>query len=138
MDIDNIKKGFEKPDVDEDHLMNIMSGNEPVVNETKQQMELKETKAREKIKPASIKKVDYEDTFLTNRYPSGRNGKVVYIRPEFHERLLRIVQLSKEDRITLYAYIDNILDYHFREFGNDITEYYNERIKPILTRVRQS
>jgi len=114
--------------------MNIMSGAEPapVTKTDKDQAEHKEPKAREKTKSASSKKIDYEDVFLTNRYPSGRNGKVVYIRPEFHERLLRIVQLAREDKTTLYSYIDNILEYHFREFGIEITDYFNDRYKPIL------
>lgn len=134
MDTDNIKKGFEKPNVDEDYLMNIMSGDEtsPVPSAGKDQTAPKEAKAREKTRAASPKKVDYEDVFLLNRYPSGRNGKVVYIRPEFHERLLRIVQLAREDKTTLYSYIDNILEHHFREFGNEITDYFNDRYKPIL------
>ena len=76
--------------------------------------------------------MDYEETFLVNRFPSGRNGKVVYIRPEYHERLLRIVQLTREEKTTLYSYIDNILEHHFSEFGDDITHYFNERFKPIL------
>lgn len=37
----------------------------------------------------------YPLTFLANRFPSSRNGKVVYIRPGYHERLLRIVQLIR-------------------------------------------
>ena len=84
-------------------------------------------------KPGRIKdKEQYPITFLTNRFPSGRSGKVVYIRPEYHERLLRIVQLTREEKTTLYSYIDNILEQHFREFGDDITDYFNERFKPIL------
>lgn len=74
----------------------------------------------------------FPSKFLTNRFPSGRNGKVVYIRPEYHERLLRIVQLTREEKTTLYSYIDNILEHHFREFSEDITDYFNERFKPIL------
>lgn len=74
----------------------------------------------------------YASLFLTNRFPSGRNGKVVYIRPEYHERLLRIVQVSREEKATLYSLIDNILEHHFKEFGEDIIDYYNRRNKPIL------
>ena len=124
---------FEKPDVDEEYLMNIISGDEPeIIPETKKQETPKEVKPKEKKRNSSVKKVEYEDTFLVNRFPSGRNGKVVYIRPEYHERLLRIVQLTREEKTTLYSYIDNILEYHFREFGDDITNYFNERFKPIL------
>ena len=134
MSTDKRRKDFDKPVVDEELIMNIMSGNQSfTVPEANQQQEIqKETKTKEKARNSSSKKVDYEETFLVNRFPSGRNGKVVYIRPEYHERLLRIVQLTREEKTTLYSYIDNILEHHFREFGDDITDYFNERFKPIL------
>ena len=134
MSTDKRRKDFDKPDVDEELIMNIMSGNQSfTVPEANQQQEVqKETKPKEKARNSSSKKVDYEETFLVNRFPSGRNGKVVYIRPEYHERLIRIVQLTREEKTTLYSYIDNILEHHFREFGDDITDYFNERFKPIL------
>lgn len=128
----NKDKDFEKPNVDEDYLMNIISGDkaaDPPQNNQQQEIP-KETKLKEKAR--NSKKADYKETFLVNRFPSGRNGKVVYIRPEYHERLLRIVQLTRDERITLYSYIDNILELHFREYGDDITNYFNERFKPIL------
>ncbi|GAE65862.1 DUF3408 domain-containing protein [Chryseobacterium indologenes] len=134
MSTDKRRKDFDKPVVDEELIMNIMSGNQSfTVPEANQQQEIqKEIKPKEKARNSSSKKVDYEETFLVNRFPSGRNGKVVYIRPEYHERLIRIVQLTREEKTTLYSYIDNILEHHFREFGDDITDYFNERFKPIL------
>ena len=134
MATDNKRKDFEKPDVDEEYLMNIMSGDQPVPDKPipKSQEEIKESKPRERSRSTSTKKVDYEETFLVNRFPSGRNGKVVYIRPEYHERLIRIVQLTREDKTTLYSYIDSILEHHFKELGDDITDYFNERYKPII------
>ena len=134
MSTDKRRKDFDKPVVDEELIMNIMSGNQSfTVPEANQQQEIqKETKTKEKARNSSSKKVDYEETFLVNRFPSGRNGKVVYIRSEYHERLLRIVQLTREEKTTLYSYIDNILEHHFREFGDDIIDYFNERFKPIL------
>ena len=131
---DNKNNDFKKPNVDEEYLMNIISGDEPVAppSNNKKQDVPKETKPREKVRNSSSKKAHYEETFLVNRFPSGRNGKVVYIRPEYHERLLRIVQLTREERTTLYSYIDNILEHHFREYGDDITNYFNEHFKPIL------
>ena len=125
-----------KPIVDEEYLMDLMSGDKPlpeirsgtVIEKDRAPKDLKADKG----KGRSSKKVEYEDFFLVNRFPSGRNGKVVYIRSEFHERLLRIVQLTREDKVTLYSYIDNILEHHFREFGDDITDYFNSKFKPIL------
>ncbi len=137
MPTDKRRKDFDKPDVDEEMIMNIMSGNQtaavPEAQRQEQQQEVqKEVKPKEKARSSSSKKVDYEETFMVNRFPSGRSGKVVYIRPEYHERLLRIVQLTREEKTTLYSYIDNILEHHFREFGDDITDYFNERFKPII------
>lgn len=131
MTTDNSKSKFAKPQVDEDYLMNIISGDEPLSNDQQKKEDVKEIKSKEKQR-SSLKKVDFEETFLVNRFPSGRNGKVVYIRPEYHERLLRIVQLTREEKTTLYSYIDNILEQHFREYGADITRYFNEHFKPII------
>lgn len=139
MSPENKNNDFKKPDVDEDYLMNIISGDEPIAPpQNNQQPEARKgtkPKPKEKARKSPSKKADkanYEETFLVNRFPSGRNGKVVYIRPEYHERLLRIVQLTREEKTTLYSYIDNILEHHFREYGDDITDYFNERFKPIL------
>lgn len=134
MPIDKRTKDFAKPDIDEELILNIMSGNNStVVPESYRQQETpKESKPKEKVRSDLSKKLSYEEFFLVNRFPSGRSGKVVYIRPEYHERLLRIVQLTSEEKTTLYSYIDNILEHHFREFGNDIINYFNERFKPIL------
>ncbi|MDV3837639.1 conjugal transfer protein TraB [Elizabethkingia anophelis] len=128
---DNPKDEFKKTEVDEDYLMNIMSGDEPLPNTSQKHEQLKENKPREKQR-SSPKKMDFEETFLINRFPSGRSGKVVYIRPEYHERLLRIVQLTREEKTTLYSYIDNILQQHFQDYGADITRYFNEHFKPII------
>jgi len=134
MESDKKHKGFQKPVVDEDYLMNIMSGDEAINNDknTSQSVEAKENKRNEKIRVSAPKKQNYEEVFLTNRYPSGRSGKVVYIRPEYHERLLRIVQLTREEKTTLYSYIDNILEQHFNDFGTEIQNFFNERNKPIF------
>ncbi|WP_333577812.1 DUF3408 domain-containing protein [Sphingobacterium sp.] len=127
------RRDFEKPVVDEQYLMNIMSGDEPLPAMNVANSEVpKEVKPVERTKSKSTKKLDYQEIFLVNRFPSGRNGKVVYIREEYHERLLRIVQLTREDKVTLYSYIDNILEQHFQEYGEDITTYFNEKFKPIL------
>lgn len=128
------RKEFEKPIIDEEYLMNIMSGDEPIPEENGNIDDALSTESTGKSerKAKSGKKLNYEEVFLVNRFPAGRSGKVVYIRSEYHERLLRIVQLTREEKITLYSYIDNILENHFREYGQDITEYFNKKFKPIL------
>ncbi|MDV3572714.1 conjugal transfer protein TraB [Elizabethkingia anophelis] len=76
--------------------------------------------------------VDYESLFFRKNQTHARSGKVVYVRAEFHEKLSRIVQVIGEDKISLYTYVDNILEYHFKEFGEEIIKSFNEKYKPIL------
>ncbi|MGG5903192.1 DUF3408 domain-containing protein [Sphingobacterium daejeonense] len=124
---------FEKPDVNEEYLMGIIGGEEPVAPpNTDKQETPKAVKPKEKVRNIPSKKVDYEEKFLANRFPSGRTGKVVYIRPEYHERLIRIVQLTREEKTTLYSYIDNILEHHFEEFEEMILALYNSKTKPLF------
>ena len=133
MSVDKKRKDFEKSEVDEEMILNIMSGNQASdITEVKQQQQKKKNDIKEKVRINSSKSRNYEEIFLVNRFPSGRSGKVVYIRPEYHERLLRIVQLTREDKTTLYSYIDNILEQHFKEYGDEITAYFNDHFKPIL------
>ncbi len=139
MSVDKKRKDFEKSEVDEEMILNIMSGNQasdiPEVKQQQQQQQQQQKKKndiKEKVRINSSKSRNYEEIFLVNRFPSGRSGKVVYIRPEYHERLLRIVQLTREDKTTLYSYIDNILEQHFKEYGDEITAYFNDHFKPIL------
>jgi len=139
MSIQNNKNTDKQKAVDEDYLMNIISGEQPAARQQAPQTEHSEiaenSEPKNKTTARNRKaapKEDYEQAFLTNRMPSSRNGKVVYIRQEYHERLLRIVQLTREEKITLYGYIDNILAEHFKEYGQEITEYFNERFKPII------
>lgn len=61
-----------------------------------------------------------------------RGDKSIYIRPEYHERLSRIIQIIAEDQIPLYAYLDNILAYHFEMFEKEITDDFNNKYRPIF------
>ena len=87
---------------------------------------------KEKSRVKKANETDYESIFFRRPDTNARDGKTVYIRPDFHEKLTRIVQVIGEDKITIYAYLDNLLDYHFQEFGEQITKSFNDKYKPIL------
>lgn len=136
------KKGTQNELLDEDYLMNIMSGDievksakqvKPIVEEKEEpviQKQVPQTKEKKPKKEVAITK--YQELFLINDFPSTRAGKVVYIRPEYHEVLLRITQLAKEEKTTLYSYLDNILKQHLQDYSQEITQYFNDKFKPIL------
>jgi hypothetical protein len=138
MEKENKKKST--PEIDEEFLMNIIADGVKkdglnIPSEASQKQEEKEPEkpvSRERSRSRKASEADYEKTFFKRAETNARNGKSVYIRPDFHERLSRIVQVIGEDKITIYAYLDNVLEHHFQEFGDDITKSFNDKYKPIL------
>ncbi|TDE53315.1 DUF3408 domain-containing protein [Flavobacterium sp. GT3P67] len=138
MEKDNKKKAI--PEINEELMMNLM-----VDGIKKEGLQLPLEKPETQIKPLQEKpfakegnkgkkanEQDYESIFFKKPGTIARDGKTVYIRPDFHEKLSRIVQVIGEDKITIYAYLDNLLEYHFQEFGEQITTSFNDKYKPIL------
>ena len=147
-----MEKGNKKkvtPDIDEELMMSLMVDGvkkegiqlppeptkvpekETEIEEIKQEVERTKPAVREKSRTKRTADADYESTILKKSDTNSRDGKTVYIRPEFHEKLTRIIQVIGEDKISIYAYLDNLLDYHFQEFGEQITKSYNDKYKPI-------
>ena len=93
---------------------------------------LEKPTVKEKTKIKKTNETDYESLFFKRTDTNARDGKTVYIRPDFHEKLSRIVQVIGEDKISIYGYLGNLLDYHFQEFGEQITKSFNDKYKPIL------
>jgi hypothetical protein len=135
------------PDINEDLMMNLMVDGvkkeglqlppEPAEKPELQdintgEFQKEKSGVKEKSKGKRINDAEYEKVFFRKPETNARDGKTVYIRPEFHEKLTRVIQVIGEDKITIYAYLDNLLDYHFQEFAEQITKRYNEKYKPIF------
>lgn len=125
--------------IDEKFLMEMMAGGDkmksqelPDGEKPPVQVEVTKTTSKEKGRLRKQPEADYLEVFFKNSETAARLGKSVYIRPEFHDRLNRIVQVVGEGKITIYEYLDNILAYHFQEFGDVIVQTYNDKYKPIL------
>jgi hypothetical protein len=138
MEKDNNKKNI--PEINEELMMNLMvdgikkEGLKLPQEEPETPIEPLQEKplAKERNKGKKVNDHDYESIFFKKPGTNARDGKTVYIRPDFHEKLSRIVQVIGEDKITIYAYLDNLLEYHFQEFGEQITRSFNDKYKPIL------
>ncbi len=70
---------------------------------------------------------DYETLFIRNAPSNTRSGKTVYIRREFHERITRILQVIGKNEVSLYSYLDNVLEHHFAAYQEEISELYKKR-----------
>lgn len=146
MEKENKKKST--PDINEELMMSLMvdgvkkEGLQLPTEQTIEALEkeyvqteklpLEKPAVKEKTKIKKTNETDYESLFFKRTDTNARDGKTVYIRPDFHEKLSRIVQVIGEDKISIYGYLDNLLDYHFQEFGEQITKSFNDKYKPIL------
>lgn len=57
----------------------------------------------------------------------------MYIRKEFHERITRIVQVIGKNELSLYSYLDNVLEQHFATYQEEISELYKKRNSDIFS-----
>jgi len=71
---------------------------------------------------------DYESLFIRESGVTARLGKTVYIRKEFHDRILKIIQVVGGNEVSLFSYIDNVLAHHFDNFQEDISQIYKQRV----------
>mgnify|MGYP001760021220 CR=1 FL=1 len=143
----NYKKKI-TPDLDEEALMNLMvdgvkkeglkiSSDEEPTQKRQQEKVMEEAEKekpvkRDRSRTKGISTAEYEEIFFSEVKTTARHGKSVYIDPNHHKKLSRIIQVIGDDNITIYAYLSNLLDHHFKEFEQQITESFNEKNKPIF------
>lgn len=137
MDRDKEKKVT--PDLDENALMNLMVDgvrkegfNIPEEEKPIEQSEKEKPVKRERSRTKGISTAEYEEIFFREVKTTARHGKSVYINPDHHKKLSRIIQVIGDDNITIYGYLSNLLDHHFGEFEQQITASFNEKNKPIF------
>lgn len=76
---------------------------------------------------------DYETLFIrTSNGITAREGKTVYIRKQYHDRILKIVQVIGGNELSLFSYLDNVLEHHFASFQDEITTLYNRKNEGIF------
>ena len=79
----------------------------------------------------SRKVSNYELLFLQPVKTAALHGKAIYVRPEFHQRIQRIVRLLDNDKISMYSYLDRVLEHHFATFDEEITVWCRNRIQSL-------
>lgn len=72
------------------------------------------------------KKTSYKERFIKKSGSVARVGKQVYISPEFHENIRRIVAVIANDEITVHDYIQNVMAEHFHSNWNEIQNLYHD------------
>ncbi|MGN2372056.1 DUF3408 domain-containing protein [Sphingobacterium spiritivorum] len=142
-----IHENDKKPQTEEQNFVEMIIGNDKKNPQQEQQTvthrddftaETEDTKPiasntkRTISKPKKLTKEDYCGQFFKIPTTTASKGKSVYVRQEHHETLNRLTNIMEIDKLTIYAYLDNIIEYHFQEFGELIKEIYNDKHKPLF------
>lgn len=71
----------------------------------------------------------YRNFFFHPADSSTQNAKDVLIQPKYHAHIKAIVRSARKRGIpvTIYSYMDNVLEHHFQSFGEDITDLHLKR-----------
>ena len=72
---------------------------------------------------------EYERLFILDPEVKARAGKMAYVRPEYHERIMRITRVIGHrviwlDSLSRSAYIDHVLTQHFNQCEEAIKSLY--------------
>jgi hypothetical protein len=123
-----VRKKQNTEEIDEEFLLSTINNEKPA---SEHQKEI--AKSQKSIPRKKQQKSDgYTSMFIHQSESKARSGKLVPIRPEYHERILKIVRVIGNDEITIFNYIDNILSHHFNEYQEEITKIYHEKNKDIF------
>ena len=111
-------------------IMSVYEQNNPPMEKVKVEKE-EPSEQTEKTKDDNKRKrksQDYESLFICESPVTARLGKTVYIRQEYHDRILKIIQVVGNNEVSLFSYIDNVLTHHFDSFQEDISQAYKSKI----------
>lgn len=144
------KQQTDKP-IDEELLMRMMAGEteKPQGNgdasgteEPEQETEKGETavpannvaieKAPDGKRRKAKQAADYDTTFLKGMDIPARYGKPVYVRREYHERIAKISMMLTGGKVSLSAYIDNVLAQHFEQYREEIEAAYAGKMEKLF------
>lgn len=74
---------------------------------------------------------EYLEHFIRTGEKPVRSAKTAYIRPEFHERIQRIVGVIGKGQLSLSVFIDHVLECHFNDYEDVIRRLYSKNYQDI-------
>lgn len=72
-------------------------------------------------------RADYESLFIRPAVWTGRQEKTTYLREEFYNRIMKVILLYGNPRLSVFAYVDAVLEHHFEVYRQDIMAIYNKK-----------
>lgn len=74
-------------------------------------------------------KPDYDSMFVRESNVTARLGKQVYIRKEYHDRILKMLHIIGGNEVTIASFLDNVLTHHFTQFQDEIAESFKRHME---------
>ena len=74
---------------------------------------------------------EYMNLFIREAATPARSGKMAYVRPEYHDRIMRITRVIGKNRLSLSAYLDHVLTHHFAMFEEAIRKQYKKNYEDV-------
>ncbi len=123
-----VRKKFNADEIDEEFLISTISNDKPASGHKKEAAKPQ----KQTQKKRQQKETEYTALFIRHSDSKARSGKLVPIRPEYHERISKIVQVIGCGELSIFSFIDNVLTHHFEEFQEEIIKNYKEKNKDIF------
>lgn len=86
---------------------------------------------RKRIQACTKQEKEYLEYFIRAGEKPVRSAKTAYIRPEFHERIQRIVGVIGKGQLSLSVFIDHVLERHFDEYEEVIRRLYSKNYQDV-------
>ncbi|MCA6067783.1 DUF3408 domain-containing protein [Chryseobacterium sp. RG1] len=83
-------------------------------------------------KRSGLTEKEYFEIFFLIPEQNANKGRTIYICSEFYQKFLKLIAGLEIDRLTMYAYLDNIIECHFTHFEELIHKIYHDRNKPLF------
>lgn len=76
---------------------------------------------------------EYRQLFVRKSDLNAHSGKTCYIRRKYHERISQIAEILGQKSFSISAYVDNVLQEHFEQYGWCVDSLLKQRFEEILT-----
>ncbi len=74
-------------------------------------------------------KNDYESLFIKQADIAGRQEKTIYIREKYYDRIDKIIKLYNNPRLSVFSYVDAVLELHLEIYKQEIKEVHDKLYK---------
>ena len=89
------------------------------------------TEKRNAKQPSDPVENEYMERFIRTSKTPARSGKMVYVRRDYHDRIMRILHVIGKGELSISGYIDHVLTQHFADYEEAIRKLYKKNYEDV-------